>query len=135
MSQCRRNPVRNSEFCAQHKKEAAAGCLRYGRIDNELIAEPKRGARPAAKAKKCVWYCRATMWTKAAYYGVNDLSELSAEQYATCLSQVHDHFLKNAAYRSSWKIEAGMGPATEEDRDDHAKADYNGSARVFKYFS
>ena len=133
-TQCRRNRTRGSEFCAQHQKDATDGCLRHGRVDNELAAKSTPPAR-AAKQKKCVWYCRATMWTKAAYFGVNDLSELSPEQYATCLSQVHEHFRRNAAHRSGWKLETGMGPTTVDERANLLKANYNGDARVFKYYS
>ena len=136
--QCQRARVRNSEFCAQHKKTAATGMLPYGRCDTALredASAPKpRRSSCLGHGGKPVYYCRLTMWQFAAAKGVNDLAELTDEQYAECLEKTHEYFRKHPACLTTWKIDANQGPSSSAERNTD-KARYNGNAKACKYYS
>ena len=119
--QCQRARVRNSEFCAQHKKTAATGMLPYGRCDAPLPEDvpgvkPRR-ASSLSQGGKPVYYCRLTMWHFAAAKGVSDLNELNDEQYTECLEKTHEYLKKHPAYLSTWNIEPNQGPSSCAERN------------------
>lgn len=104
--QCQRKRARNSDFCDQHRKSAALGTLPHGRCDNPLLADgaPTKSTRLRGDKTKTnpVFYCRQTMWSYAAKLGVEDLADLSDEQYDTCLKETHEYLRKHPSYVTSW---------------------------------
>ena len=74
------------------------------------------------------------MWSYAAQFDVNDIADLSDEQYDTCLQETHEYLRKHPSYVTSWKLQVNEGPVSHEERHT-TKAAYNGDARKFKYYS
>ena len=135
--QCQRTRARNSEFCEQHRKSAALGSLPHGRCDNPLLTDGAATKSTRSRGDKttktrAMFYCRLTMWSYAAQFGVDDLADLSDEQYDTCLRETHEYLRKHPSYVTSWKLHVNEGPASCTERHT-AKAAYNGDARKFIY--
>ena len=117
--QCQRKRARNSEFCQQHRKSAALGTLPHGRCDTPLLADgaaTKSKRSRIDKTKKLLLYCRLTMWSYAAQLGVDNLAELSDEQYDACLKETHEYLRKHPSYVTSWKLQSNEGPASCAER-------------------
>jgi hypothetical protein len=70
----------------------------------------------------------------ASVHDVNNVEELTTEQYASCLHEVNDQFCKRPALRHTYNLQEFAGPSSVEERG-AAKAMYCGNARRFKYYS
>ena len=88
----------------------------------------------AATPHHDLWYTRDVMWKEACVFGVNDLSDLTDDQYMECVRAVHDYWRTNQTQRNVRQILRGSGPSDTTLRK-HAVEDYVGDrlrGRVFQ---
>ena len=134
LPQCSKKPLPGHEFCSLHEKK-----LPYGRCDNPMdpcvharIAKAlKRQQRKSSKR----WYCRYFMFKQAqATWDLENVDDMTDEQYAQALDAVHDFLSRNAAQRHAWKLKPDQGPEDVAERDT-PKALYAGEPTRYKNYS
>ena len=110
--------MKNRDFCPQHERQSTR--LPHGRYDSYLAPEElaKRLHRAATcdQATDYQYYSRPKMWEEAATYGVDNVEDLTDEQYDACLRVVHDYYRKNPVVRHNWGLEEYAGPRNVSER-------------------
>ena len=137
--QCERKRVLPSQFCTEHGKKAAVGFLKYGRCDTCMEPEKlERLLRNAAKndqTKPCKYYSRLHMWHYASKCGVDNIEDLTDEDFTICLNRTDTYLRTHPEVRTSWKLEEHKGPTTVDERSDSSKVNYCGAPKTLKYYS
>ena len=121
---------------------AKRGNLTHGRYGSYIAeAALEKLLLNAAKCEKDAgfkYYCRAIMWQKASSSevrpGLENLDDLTDDEYLECLHKVDLHFQKNSTLRENWRVEPFQGPQSLDERHS-PKANYNAGYRKHKYYS
>ena len=134
LPQCTKKPLAGHDFCASHQRHLA-----YGRCDNptdprilaKVAASMKRKTRKSTKR----WYCRYFMFKQAQdTWGLQNVEDMSDEQYAQALNAVHEYLYLKPTLRSFWKLQHDKGPEDVSERDT-PKAFYCGEPVRYKNYS
>ena len=80
------------------------------------------------------WYTRDIMWHEASVFAVENLSDLSDEQYMECLRAVHDYWRKHLTQRKTRQVVRGCGPKDNTQRGTEQEAYVADNLRAFKFF-
>ena len=134
LPQCSCKPVSPHELCQVHLKN-----LPYGRYDNPLdpsvLAKIARALRRRQRKTTKRWYCRYFMFKQAqATWGLENVVDMTDEQYKQALDAVHDYLIRKPPYRRAWKLVPDQGPEDVTERDT-PKALYSGEPRRYKNYS
>ena len=88
----------------------------------------------AGKPTDHKWYTRDIMWREACAFKVNDLKDLTDDQYMECLLEVHKYWQQHRTQRIERKLVAGSGPQSCSDRGGPSEAYIGGDLAIFKFF-
>ena len=77
---------------------------------------------------------RDIMWREACAFQVNNLSDLTDDQYMECLQEVHKYWQQHRTQRIERKVVAGSGPQSCADRGEQSEAYIGGELSIFKFF-
>ena len=88
----------------------------------------------ATTTKDNRWYTRDIMWREACAFQVNNLSDLTDDQYMECLQEVHKYWQQHRTQRIERQLVAGSGPQSCTDRGEASEAYIGGELAVFKFF-
>ena len=81
------------------------------------------------------WYCRYFMFKQAqATWNLDNVEDLTDEQYVQCLDAVHELLSYNVPQRKAWKLQPNEGPEDAAERDT-PKALYSGEPMRYKNYS
>ena len=134
--QCTNKPLQDNPFCKRHQDPNLR--MKHGMQGNLLNPlELERRLRAALKHEtqdKLTWYSRAYMWQEADKLKLNSVDEMTDDQYTEALRNTHMYYNKHPAQRHQFKLEAGMGPQTLDDRHTE-KERYVGEVHLHKYYS
>ena len=85
-----------------------------------------------SRTPKNRWYCRYFMFKQAqASWNLDDVEDLTDEQYVQCLDAVHELLTDHVPQRKAWKLQPNEGPEDAAERDT-PKALYSGEPMRYK---
>ena len=80
------------------------------------------------------YYTRVDMWTHAAKYAhVQNLDDLTSEEFEACLAEVDQYYHRYPARRFDWQIQKSKGPESVGERH-MEKAAYNANVQKFRFY-
>ena len=134
LPQCSRRSLPDHDFCAMHLQN-----LPYGRCDNPIdptvLAKMAKALKRKQRKTTKRWYCRYFMFKQAqATWGLENVDDMTDEQYAQALDAVHDYLSIKANVRHAWKLTPDQGPEDATERDT-PQALYAGEPRRYKNYS
>ena len=113
--------------------------LPHGRYDNpvdpSLVEKLTKLSKRQRHKKKKRWFCRYFMFKHDCdTWGLENVEDMTAEQYTEALEGVHQHLSTNQHHRKAWKLEHDQGPNDVTERDTE-QAWYSGTPTRYKNFS
>ena len=124
-----------SPVCRMHMRT----WRRHGLMTSRTLSASHRGdivkyLASSSNPQQDLWYTRDIMWKEACVFGVDDLSDLSDDEYMECLRAVRDYWKQHVTRRNVRQIIRGSSPRDVTQRQT-AVEDYVGDhIRAFKYF-
>ena len=99
LPQCSRRPLPGYEYCQAHLTNPP-----YGRYDNPLepsvLSKIERSQKRMQRKTTKRWYCRYFMFKQAqTTWGLDNVDDMTDEQYAQALEAVHDYLGHHPTYR------------------------------------
>ena len=137
--QCAKKPSLQLECGAQVCRAHMRSRRRHGLMTSTSVSsthmnEITKYLWSAADPREYLWYTRDIMWTEASVFKVDNLADLSDEQYMECLRALHDYWRKHLTQRKARQVVRGSGPKDNSQRSTEQEAYVGDNLRAFKFF-